>query len=390
MRFLPYGTQSINADDKAAIEAVLNSPFLTAGPKVAEFEAGLCAYTGAKEAISVSNGTAALHLAFLSQDLGPKDVVIVPSITFLASANGAAFCGAKVIFADVDPMTGLLTEATFEEALSRLSESYPDHHFAGVVAVHLTGRPVDMAPIHARAKALGGFVIEDAAHALGTHCRHGTVGDGRYSDMTILSFHPVKTITTGEGGAILCNDPQLAARLRALRAHGIERNPDHFSQLEAAPWVYEMQSLGYNYRLPDLNCALGISQLARLETFVQKRLGLIEAYQDALKDLPVHWQTPHKDERIGFHLFSVLIDFAALNTTRQAVMEGLKARQIGSQVHYIPVHIQPYWVTAQLGLRPLMGANHYYERTLSLPLFADMEMDDVGRVVTALTEVLGL
>ena len=392
--FLPYGRQSISDADIDAVVEVLRSDYLTTGPYVDRFERDLAEAVGAKEAVVCANGTAALHLAALTQDLTPQDVVIVPSLTFAASANCIAYCGAQVLFADVDPTTGLVTDETFDAALDHFRKTQPNHRYAGAIPVHYAGRPVGLGHISRISDELGGFVIEDACHAIGTTGPDGRIGACQASDMAVFSFHPVKTLTTGEGGAVTTNDPALARRLRLLRSHGIERDPARFDGLgygddnDTGPWVYEMQTLGFNYRLPDLNCALGVAQLKRLPEFAAKRKRLVKAYRDALaaSQLPISWTPPADD--VVFHLFAVTIDFAALGTTRSMVMQGLRERGIGSQVHYIPVHRQPYWQKHALGQRELPGADRYYHNTLSLALFADMADDDPARVVAALSEVL--
>jgi UDP-4-amino-4,6-dideoxy-N-acetyl-beta-L-altrosamine transaminase len=392
--FLPYGRQSISDADIDAVVEVLRSDYLTTGPYVDRFERDLAAAVGAKDAVVCANGTAALHLAALTQDLTSDDVVIVPSTTFAASANCIAYCGAQVVFADVDPRTGLITDETFDDALRHFRKSLPDHRYAGVIPVHYAGRPVELGHISRVSEELGAFVIEDACHAIGTTGPDGKVGACAKSDMAVFSFHPVKTLTTGEGGAITTNDAELARRLRLYRSHGIERDPARFDGLgfgddnDTGPWVYEMQALGFNYRLPDLNCALGVSQLQRLPEFAAKRKALVAAYQSALaaSQAPVRWE-PTADD-VVFHLFAVTIDFAALGTTRSAVMQGLRDRGIGSQVHYIPVHRLPYWQKHALGQRELPGTDQYYRNTLSLPLYADMADDDPARVIAALSEVL--
>ncbi len=393
-RFLPYGRQSISDADIDAVVEVLRSDYLTTGPYVDRFERDLAEAVGAKEAVVCANGTAALHLAALTQDLTPHDVVIVPSLTFAASANCIAYCGAQVVFADVDPATGLMTDQTFDAALQHIRKHLPDHRYAGVIPVHYAGRPVELLHISRVSEELGGFVIEDACHAIGTTGPDGRIGACQASDMAVFSFHPVKTLTTGEGGAVTTNDAELARRLRLLRSHGIERDPARFDGFgygndnDTGPWVYEMQALGFNYRLPDLNCALGVAQLKRLPAFAAKRKALVASYRKALLvcNPPVLWAGTTDD--VVFHLFAVTIDFAGLGTTRTAVMQGLRDRGIGSQVHYIPVHRQPYWRKHALGQRELPGADQYYRNTLSLPLFADMADSDPARVVAALTEVL--
>lgn len=388
--FLPYGRQSISEADIQAVADVLRSDYLTTGPMVDRFEAEIARVTGAKEAVVVANGTAALHLATLSEALGPKDVVVVPSITFAASANCVAYCGAKVVFADVDPATGLITDEAFNDAVSLIARDYAGHRFAGVIPVHYAGRPVDLSHISSVCGEHGAFIIEDACHAIGTTGPQGAVGSCATTDMACFSFHPVKTLTTGEGGAITLNDPERARHLRMLRSHGIERDPARFENDERGPWVYEMQELGYNYRLPDLNCALGLSQIQRLSFFAERRHKLVTLYQQALgaSNIPVVWAAPQATDTPVFHLFAVAIDFEGLGTTRAAVMGALKERGIGSQVHYIPVHRQPYWARNALGQRDLPGADRFYAQTLSLPLYADMNDEDPARVIAALQAIL--
>ena len=395
MTFLPYGRQSISEADIEAVVAALRSDFLTTGPLVERFEKALAETVGAKEAVVVSNGTAALHLAVMTEELSARCAVIVPAITFAASANCVAYCGAPVIFADVDPVTGLITDESFDAALKTMERDHHGYRLGGVIPVHYAGRPVDLSHIRETCEEHGSFVIEDACHAIGTIGPQGTVGSCQSSNMACFSFHPVKTLTTGEGGAITTNDPVLAHRLRALRSHGIERDPAHFVGLrydgegDTGPWVYEQQCLGYNYRLPDLNCALGLSQLQRLPDFASRRKTLVRGYQAALEatNIPVNWKSSEHDT--VFHLFAANIDFAGLGTTRAAVMAGLRERGIGTQVHYIPVHRQPWWQTHALARRDLPGADRFYQNTLSLPLYADMSDDDPARVIEALREVLG-
>jgi UDP-4-amino-4,6-dideoxy-N-acetyl-beta-L-altrosamine transaminase len=394
MTFLPYGRQSISEADIEAVVETLRSEFLTTGPMVERFEKALAETVGAKEAVVVCNGTAALHLAVMSEELSPRCAVIVPAITFAASANCVAYCGAPVIFADVDPLTGLITDETFDDALKTLERDYHGHRLGGVIPVHYAGRPVDLSHIGAVCEEHGSFLIEDACHAIGTVGPQGPIGACESSTMACFSFHPVKTLTTGEGGAITTSDPVLAHQLRKLRSHGIERDPAHFVGLrydgegDEGPWVYEQQCLGYNYRLPDINCALGLSQLKRLPDFAARRKALVMAYQAAIAvaNIPVNWKPSEHDT--VFHLFALNIDFAALGTTRTAVMAGLRDRGIGTQVHYAPVHRQPWWQTKALGQRDLPGADRFYQNTLSLPLYADMADDDPARVIQALSEVL--
>ena len=381
--FLPYGRQTIEDDDVAAVAAALRADFLTTGPTVEAFESAFADKVGAAHAIAVANGTATLHLAMLALGVGEGDVCIAPSITFLATANCARYVGAEVVFADVDPESGLMTPDTLAQALNRVG----DRRVKAVLPVHLRGDVCDLPALRAMAHAAGAVLVEDAPHALGSV---GTfddvahrVGDGAYSAFASFSFHPVKTLATGEGGMLTTNDAALAARARSLRSHGMVRPPG------SDPWWYEMPEIGFNYRIPDVLCALGLSQLAKLDRFVARRRALTALYVEQLAGLSPHvrlatspaWSDP------ALHLLTVLIDFEAAGTSRRAVVEGLKARGIGSQVHYIPVHQQPYYVQ-RYGALSLPGAQAWYDRCLTLPLYPGMADDDVDRVVTALAEVL--
>ncbi len=389
--FLPYGRQTIEDDDVAAVVEALRSDYLTTGPRVAVFEQAFAETVGARHAVACSSGTAALHLAMLALDLRPEDSVIAPAITFAATANCARYQGAEVVFADVDPDTGLMTPETLQDAFGRLE----GRRLAAVLPVHLAGATVDLPGI----KQLAGDapLVEDACHALGTTMSFGNtpeqVGDGRHGAMACFSFHPVKTITTAEGGMVTTNDGRLAERLRLFRSHGIVRDPSQFFDPPPSPqpWLYEMQALGYNYRLPDLLCALGMSQLAKLPRFAARRRALTIRYWTLLARLSpvVRAIAPPPACDPALHLFIVLIDFAAAGLTRAEVMAGLAARGIGSQVHYTPVPRQPYY-RDRYGDLDLPGADAYYARCLSLPLYPGMADSDPDRVVEALAEVLGL
>jgi UDP-4-amino-4,6-dideoxy-N-acetyl-beta-L-altrosamine transaminase len=382
--FLPYGRQTIEADDLAAVTEALQAPFLTTGPLVERFEAAFAERVGASAAIACANGTAALHLAMLALDIRPGEAVIVPSTTFLATANCVRYVGGEVVFADVDPASGLMTPQTLIEAFDRVG----DRLLRAVIPVHLRGDAVDLPALQALAQARGAVLVEDAAHALGTTMAfegaHAHVGDGRHSALTTFSFHPVKTICTGEGGLVTTNDPALAARVRALRSHGMMR-PEH-----GPAWWYEMPEIGFNYRLPDLLCALGLSQLAKLDRFAERRRALAAAYADALAGLDplVRPAASPAWSRPVPHLMTVLVNFEAAGRDRAQVIEALRARGIGSQVHYIPVHRQPYY-QARYGSQVLPGAEAWYARALSLPLYPAMDDADVSRVATALAEALG-
>ncbi len=395
--FLPYGRQTIEDDDVAAVVEALKADFLTTGPRVEAFEAAFAETVGARHAVACSNGTTALHLAMAALDVKPGEVVIVPAITFVATANAARFQGAEVVFADVDPASGLMTEATLNDAIGRVNG-----RLAAVVPVHLMGHVVDLPAVRRLADGHGAAVVEDACHALGTTMAFGNiperVGDGRHSALACFSFHPVKTIATGEGGMVTTNDPALAARLVLFRSHGITRDPAAFRAPDisldadgaANPWANEMQALGFNYRLPDILCALGMSQLAKLDRFAARRRRLAARYSELLAPLSplVRPAAVPAGCDPAPHLFVALVDFAAAGLSRRAVMQALAARGIGTQVHYIPVHRQPYY-RGRYGDLDLPGADAWYARALSLPLFPGMADDDPERVVDALRTVLG-
>jgi UDP-4-amino-4,6-dideoxy-N-acetyl-beta-L-altrosamine transaminase len=382
---LPYGRQTIEDDDIEAVVEALKADFLTTGPTVEAFETAFAETVGARHAVACSNGTAALHLAMLALDVQPGEAVIAPSITFLATANCARYVGAEVVFADVDPLSGLMTPETLADALTRVG----DRKLRAVLPVHLRGDVADLPGLAALAGDAGAVLVEDAPHALGSTMTFGNVaeraGDARHSAMATFSFHPVKTIATGEGGMVTTNDAALAERLRTMRSHGMVRPAG------ADPWWYEMPEPGFNYRLPDILCALGLSQLRKLPRFAARRRALAKAYEAALAPLaPVvkiaarpAWSDP------VLHLMCVLIDFEACGLTRRWVVERLRDHGVGTQVHYIPVHRQPYYAE-RYGALELPGAEAWYDRCLSLPLYPGMADEDVGRVVEALRAVLGI
>jgi len=372
---LPYGRHSIDEADIAAVVAALRSDRLAHGPKVGEFEAALAAAVGARAAAAASSGTAALHLALAALDVGPGDLCIVPAVTFLATATAARFCGAEAAFADVDPDTGLMTPRTLQEALVRAGG-----RAKAVLPVHLGGRLCAMDEIAAVARAAGALIVEDACHALGGQDHHGhPVGACAHSDAAAFSFHPVKTLAAGEGGMVTTNDPERAARMRRLANHGVVKRP------EQGPWMYEQVELGFNYRMNEMEAALGISQLSRLELFVRRRRELAGLYNLALEPLAprVRPVRPVSGERASLHLYQVLIDFPSVDGGRAGVMGRLAARGIETQVHYIPLYRQP-----SFRAQPLEGAEAFYGRVLALPLFPAMRNEDVTRVVDALEAAL--
>lgn len=387
--FLPYGRQTIDDDDIAAVVRALKSDFLTTGPEIPAFEAEFAAATAAPYAVACNSATAALHLALAGVGVGPGDVCIVPAVTFLATANAARYCGADVVFADVDPDTGLMTAETLGDALGRAGR-----RAKAVLPVHLAGALCDMAAIAPTAREAGLKIVEDSCHAIGTVDAAGDpAGACTHSDAATFSFHPVKTIASGEGGMVTTRDTGLAEHMARARTHGVERDPARFEteSWKDAPWAYEQRHIGWNYRMPDILAALARSQLAKLPAFAAKRRALCAAYETALADLAPLVRPPVRQPGVEpcRHLMNVRVDFASAGVARAEVMARMKARGIGTQVHYIPVHTQPYY-RELYGVGDLPGAEAYYAATLTLPLYPGMELDDVTRVAEALKAALGL
>jgi UDP-4-amino-4,6-dideoxy-N-acetyl-beta-L-altrosamine transaminase len=389
-KFLPYGRQTIEEDDIAAVAAALKADYLTTGPLVEAFEQEFAQAANAEFAIACNSGTAALHLAALSLDLSPQDAVIIPTITFLATANAVRMTGAEIVFADVDPGTGLLTAATFEEALHRARQS--GKKLRAAFPVHLNGETCDMAALAAIAAKNDVILVEDACHALGA----ADSGAAKHSHAACFSTHPVKAIATGEGGVVTTKSRAAAERMRMLRNHGMTREPAQFQNSKLArengagnPWYYEMQEVGWNYRMPDVLCALGISQLKKLPRFWNRRNEIAALYDELLKPLCNYMSPVLRSNRShGWHLYVLRMNFDALGMTRAKAMEKLRSKGIGTQVHYIPVHLQPYYAKRH-GELPLPGADAYYKSCLSIPIFPSMTDADVHRVVVALAELAG-
>jgi UDP-4-amino-4,6-dideoxy-N-acetyl-beta-L-altrosamine transaminase len=377
-RKISYGRQTITKDDIKAVTDVLRSDWLSQGPKIREFEEALCRYTGAKYAVAVSNGTAALHMACLAAGIAPGDEVITSPVTFLASANCVVYCGGTPVFADIDEETVNIDPAAIEKKISARTKA--------LIPVHFAGHPADMAEIRRVARKRKLLVIEDACHALGAEYRGKKIGGGAYSDMTVFSFHPVKNITTGEGGAILTNRKDLYERLQIFRTHGMTKAPRLLTRNDG-PWYYEMPVLGYNYRITDLQCALGVSQLRKLDRFLDQRRTHVETYhallaQDSRFILPVE----KKDVKAAWHIFVIQFKDAAL---RDRTFQSLLREGILPQVHYIPIHLQPYY-QKRFGYRrgQFPFAEQYYERAMTLPLYPQLRKCDVRHVVQTLIKVL--
>ena len=382
---IPYGRHSIDQNDIDAVVHVLQGGWLTCGPIVEKFEQKLEEIVSAKYAVACSNGTTALHLAMLALGIKPGDVVLVPAVTFLASANAARYVGADVVFVDVDPTTGLMTSQTLEMAILQ----YKDRPLKAVVNVHLAGQCENLEAIHKIAKKHNLLIIEDAAHAIGTIYISGggerrPIGSNAFSDVTTFSFHPVKTIAMGEGGAVTTNDSEIAKKLKLLRSHGMIRDSSEWQEAESGPWYYEMQELGFNYRISDINCALGLSQLEKLDKFKAERSKIVEFYDNAFSNVcHIKPLKKLKCSDTAWHLYVVCINYEQLGKSRAQVMTELRENGIGTQVHYIPLHKQPYYKKLY-GKVTLLGADDYYSKCLSLPLYVGLKEEDQQRVINAL------
>lgn len=387
---IPYGRHYVDEDDVRAVAEVLRGELLTQGPKAAEFERLIAHYVGARYAVSVANGTAALHLACLAGGLGRGDTLVTSPNTFLASASCALYVGAHPVFCDIDPETLNLDPQMLEAAFRQ----HP--RIKAVVPVHFAGLPCDMEAIAGIARANGALVIEDACHAIGaTYADGSRVGNCRYADMAVFSFHPVKLIAAGEGGIVTTNDEALYRKLLMLRNHGMTKAESDLTDKARAyeagavnPWYYEMQALGFNYRMTDLQCALAISQFAKLERFLARRREIARHYDEVLKDLPaIALPQRGQRERSANHLYVTRMDFPRLGLTRGQAMLELRAKGIGSQVHYIPVPHQPYYRANGLGEGSWPHAERYYEEALTIPLYFGMSDGDVAAVVSAVTDI---
>lgn len=385
---IPYGRQDISEDDIQAVVDILRSDFLTQGPSVVAFENAVAGYCQAQYAVSANSATSALHLACLALDVGKGDRVWTSPITFVASANCALYCGAEVDFVDIDRDTNNLSVERLAEKLEQASKT--GHLPKVVIPVHLCGQSCDMAAIYALGQHYGFKIIEDAAHAIGGKYRNAPIGNCRYSDITVFSFHPVKIITTGEGGMALTNDIQLAKRMQRLRSHGITRDAADMTHESDGAWYYQQLDLGFNYRMTDLQAALGLSQLQRLDEFVAGRHAIAGRYDNSLTGQPVvtPWQDPHSYS--AYHLYVIRLKLNEIKKTRREIFDALRAVGIGVNLHYIPVYHQPYY--AQMGFAPGLcpEAEQYYSQAISLPMYSAMTVGQQDHVVTALIGAITL
>lgn len=384
---IPYGRQDISEADVQAVVDVLRSDFLTQGPAVPAFEKSVAGYCGAGHGVAANSATSALHIACLVLGVGPGDWVWTSANTFVASANCALYCGARVDFVDIDPRT-------YNLSVERLAEKLVQAEKEGrlpkvVIPVHLCGQPCDMAGIQALAKRYGFKIIEDAAHAIGGKYRGEPVGDCRYSDIAVFSFHPVKIITTGEGGMALTNDMVLAKRMARQRTHGITRDAAEMTGAPDGPWYYQQIDLGYNYRMTELQAALGLSQMQRLDALVAQRHAIAGRYDALLAGLPLITPWQHPDSYSGRHLYVIRLKLADIRKSHREVFEALRAAGVGVNLHYIPVYLQPYYERMGFKGGHCPEAERYYAEAISLPMYPGLTDSQQDRVVSALRAALG-
>jgi UDP-4-amino-4,6-dideoxy-L-N-acetyl-beta-L-altrosamine transaminase len=382
-KFISYGRQCIEDDDIEAVVGVLRSDYLTQGPKIREFEDSLASYCGARFAACFSSGTAALHGAYFAAGLCNNDEIIMSPMTFVATANAALFLGACPVFVDIEPDTGNIDVDLIEPAITRKTRA--------VVPVHFAGHPVDLDKVSKLAKKHGLILIDDACHALGAQYCDNNIGNCKYADMTVFSFHPLKAITTGEGGAVVTNDEDFYKKLIMFRYHGITKEDNAFQKRKGGcgQWYYEMQHLGYNYRLSDIHCALGISQLKKLDGFIEKRREIADKYSSAFKCNEFFDICAERSyAKSAWHLYPIRLK-DKFKSCKAEIFSELRERGLGAQVHYIPVHVQPYY--QQLGYKSIYpNAEDFYAREISLPLYPSMSAEDVDFVIKNVFEVFEL
>lgn len=382
---IPYGRQDISEKDLEAVKEVLLSDYLTQGPKITEFEQALCSYTGAKYAVAMNSATSALHVACMALGVGPGDLVWTSPVTFVASANCALYCGADVDFVDIDSKTYNMSVASLE---SKLKEAKAKGRLPKVVIpVHLAGQSCEMDKIAALGKEYGFKIIEDASHAIGGKYKGSPVGNCTFSDITIFSFHPVKIVTTAEGGAALCQDDKIAERMNLLRTHGITRNENLMKNPSHGPWYYEQIDLGFNYRITDMQAALGVSQLTRLDDFISKRHDVAKRYFKELDGLPITLPYQHPDSLSAYHLFIIKLQ-GELKNKHKEIFISLRENDIGVNLHYMPVYLQPYYENLgfQSGYCPV--AEEYYSSAISIPMYSALSVDDQMVVCSTIKKVL--
>lgn len=383
---IPYGKQDISQQDIDSVVDVLKSDFLTQGPQVPAFEKALTEHTGAQYALAVNSATSALHIACLALDLGEGDWLWTTPVTFVASANCGLYCGAKVDFVDIDSATYNMCPKKLEQKLitAKATGTLPKV----VVPVHLCGQPCDMESIAKLAKEYGFKVIEDASHAIGGQYHEQPIGNCKYSDITVFSFHPVKIVTTAEGGAALTNQKELADKMALLRSHGITRDPEMMTEASHGGWYYQQVDLGFNYRMTELQAALGVTQMQRLDEFVAARHMLSKRYNQMLSELPLVLPYQLENTYSGLHLFVIRLKLDEISLTHKQAFDALRENGIGVNLHYIPVHTQPYYQAMGFSDGDFPESERYYQEAISLPMFHGMTEEQQNTVVRVVTEIL--
>lgn len=383
---IPYGRQSISEEDIQEVVNTLRSDFLTQGPKVPAFEQAVAEYCGAEHAVAVNSATSALHIACLALGLGDGDILWTSPISFVASANCGIYCGASVDFVDIDPNTANMCPEALE---AKLIEAQKLSKLPSVVvAVHLAGQPCQMRQMKRLSKEYGFSLIEDASHAIGGKYDSSPIGSCSYSDVTIFSFHPVKVLTSAEGGMAVTNSEELSSRMHLLRSHGITRDKNLMTKSAEGSWYYQQVDLGFNYRMSDLHAALGLSQLGKLDQFVEKRHALAKRYDELLKSLPIEPLEDIGESYSGRHLYIIKLKLEEITATRQEIFDAMREKGVGVNVHYIPIHTQPFYEKLGFSGKDFPQSEAYYQCALSLPLYPDLAEKDQDKVVQALTECL--
>ena len=383
---IPYGRQNITEDDIQAVVDVLKSDFLTQGPKVPEFEKVLSDYVGAKFAVAANSATSSLHVACLALGLGPGDWMWTTPVSFVASANCGVYCGAKIDFVDIDPFTNNLSVSALE---AKLQKAEAEHCLPKIlIAVHLSGLSCDMRALHHLSKQYGFKIIEDASHAIGGSYENQKIGSCQYSDVAIFSFHPVKIVTTAEGGVGVTNNEKIAQKMRLLCSHGVTRDPELMTKEPDGSWYYQQVCLGFNYRMTELQAALGISQMNRIDAFVERRHLLARRYSELLEDLPVSITPMPENSRSGLHLYIIRLQLNNIQHSHRDVFESLRMKNIGVNLHYIPIHLQPYYRDKGFKEGDFPEAEKYYGEALSLPMFPDLTFEQQDQVIAALRSLI--
>jgi UDP-4-amino-4,6-dideoxy-N-acetyl-beta-L-altrosamine transaminase len=383
---IPYGRQDITPADIQAVKTVLESDYLTQGPAVPAFEQKVADYCGASHAVAVNSATSALHIACLALGLGPGDMLWTSPITFVASANCALYCGAEIDFVDIDPQTANLSVDLLEEKLGIAAKSGKLPKI--LIPVHLCGLPCEMKRIWELSQEYGFRIIEDASHAIGARYQGEPVGNCRYSEITVFSFHPVKIITTGEGGMALTNDEKLAEKMLLYRSHGITRDPALMTHEPDGPWYYQQIELGFNYRMTDIQAALGISQMNRLDEYVSRRHRIAERYRSLLQGLPISLQEQSPGAYSAYHLFVIRLDLARIGVTHRQIFESMRENRIGVNLHYIPVHLQPFYRNHGFSKGDFPAAEKYYAEAISLPMYSGLSEFQQDEVIASLMSCL--